>query len=148
MIFTECLHVLEAARCESGFDHLCPNFLAINFLSNFLPLDDPCTVYFAPRLTSLHTSEAIEVKPSLEFLELCLVDFCSVFLYFLLRKIVALAIDDCREGYVIWIVCALLEDEDEILIVFYAGACWQVRTQSGKIAREIKFYCAIVSGVM
>ena len=98
-ILLESLNVLESSGGQSGLDDLDPCADAVNVFPDFLPLEDPCSVYFVSGSRPGHALEAFEIVPSFEFFQFCLIDFCLVLNNLLLRQVVAVALDDSLELY-------------------------------------------------
>ena len=93
-VLLESLDVLKSSGGQSGLDDLDPCADAVNVFPDFLPLKDPCSVYFVSGSRSGHALEAFEIVPSFEFFQFCLIYFCLVFDDLLLRQVVAVAFDD------------------------------------------------------
>ena len=148
MFVTESLHIFETSGCETCLDNFGPRLLAVDDLPDLLPLNNPGAVDLVPGSASFHAPETTHARPSLEFFKFGLVDFNGVLLDLIGRQVVALSIDDCCEGYVIRVLCTLLESENQILIVIDAHVLGEMWAESGNVARKIEFHGAIVCWVV
>ena len=139
MIFAEGLHVLESSGSKSSFNHIGPNFRAAHCLSNLLPLDDPCTIHFVLRHSSLNMSGTIQVEPALEFFEFGFAYFHYNCRLLINRKIITSVMNGRRKLHVIWFFRALLENEDKKLLFLNMCTWWKTWTESGYAAGHAEF---------
>ena len=72
------MYVFKSSGRQSGLDYLDPSVHTVYVFPDFLPFENPCPVNSVSGLRSWHSPEAVQIVPSFEFLQLCLIDFLLV----------------------------------------------------------------------